>query len=91
MKNITKTASADFCFSRVGNLEKQAVIRAQCEQRARNPKVVMRRKLVADRFEGKRKKKGPTSRWFRVQKQIKEEKRHEALLKAIEENVVELY
>ena len=79
----------DFCFSRVGDLEKQAVIRARCEQRARNPQVVMRRELVANRFEGKRKKKGPTVKM--VQKQIKEEKRHEVLLKAIEENVVELY
>jgi len=79
----------DFCFSRVGDLEKQAVIRARCEQRARNPKVVMRRELVTKRFKGKRKKKGPTVK--KVQKQIKEEKRHEVLLKAIEENVVELY
>ncbi len=79
----------DFCFSRVGDLEKQAVIRARCEQRARNPKVVMRRELVTKRFKGKRKKKGTTVK--QVQKQKKEEKRHEVLLKAIEENVVELY
>ena len=79
----------DFCFGRVGNLEKQARIRARCEHRARNPKVVLRRELVAKRFRGKRKKKGPTVK--EVQKQIKEEQRHEELLRVIEENVLDLY
>lgn len=52
----------DFCFSRVGDLEKQAIIRAWCEHRAMNPQVFMRRESVARRFKGKRKNKGPTAK-----------------------------
>lgn len=79
----------DFCYGRVGDLERQAVIRARCEHRARNPQVVMRKELLAKRFKGKRKKKSTTVK--EVQKQIKEEKRHEVLLRKLEEDVVELY
>jgi hypothetical protein len=45
----------------------------------------MRRGLVAGRFKGK----GPTAKT--VQNQIKEERRHKVFLKALKENVVELY
>ena len=45
--------------------------------------------MVARRFKGKRKNKGTTAKT--VQKQIKEEQRHKVCLKALEENVVELY
>lgn len=79
----------DLCYSRVGDLEKQAVIRSRCEHRARNPQVVMRKELVARKFSGRRKKKGSTVK--EVQKQIKEERRHEVLLRLLEEDVVELY
>ena len=76
---------------RVGDLEKQAEIRSRCEHRARNPQVVMRKELVARsrRFSGRRKKKDSTVK--EVQKQIKEERRHEVLLRLLEEEVVELY
>ena len=40
----------DLCYCRVGGLKQQAVIRSRADHRARNPKVVMRKKLVDKRL-----------------------------------------
>ncbi len=68
----------DFCFSssRVGDVEKQASV--QREHIARSPQVVMVKELKLEDSRERRRRRGLVKG---VQNQIKEERRHEVLLK----------
>ena len=70
----------DFCFSRVKDLEKQAS--AQCEQVARRPQVFMMKELMLEDSREKGRRRGLVNKGIQNQIQIKEERRHELLLKA---------
>lgn len=69
----------DMSYCRAGTLKGQADIRSSAEKRGRNPRVQMCKRMLQDRYEGKRKKRVSAAENYKQSLKVKQERRNSAL------------